>query len=516
GKACTNCARVKCKCILRADGNDCERCHRLGKVCKLSAPMKQRGPKRGAASRSARLEEKLDDLVALLRAGNLPMAPTQRDHAVRTSVNSDDRVDSPSISLVSTPSSTDDHEDYSEDDASPSQADESLARFRDEMITFTPFIYIDPGIRAVNVRRTYPFLWLNIMGVTSKAVKTRNSLSLRIRRIIIEKVVAGGERSLDLLFGLLTFVNWLVRVHLFPMDKQFASLASQLAVSLIWDMGLQMPPPEHLAHFSLDVNTQSSRRERTMEEKRAVLGAFIITSVLSQTFKSADGFRWSPYLDEYLDHLTKYSTVPQDAVLVRQVKMQLIVTQCRYSSWKIRNLEIPTGWVQSLQLQLDEIADPANQTKLSATTQIGLYHYTTLTIREWVMAKSPSPSHEPDLGRYEMCQRCVHSVKAWLDIFFAMPLHMYASVPYSTYSQLCYVVRFLHHMTTTRDASWSPAAAQEALDPLDTLDRVIHTFETVAAAFATECPGNVEDQGLSLSIKKFKALKASWEAELAS
>jgi len=75
------------------------------------------------------------------------------------------------------------------------------------------------------------------------------------------------------------------------MDKQFASLASQLAVSLIWDLGLQMPPPEHPAKISIDVNAtnrsqQPFKRDRTVEDKRVVLGAFVITSMCVFIFAS--------------------------------------------------------------------------------------------------------------------------------------------------------------------------------------------------------------------------------------
>ena len=76
---------------------------------------------------------------------------------------------------------------------------------------------------------------------------------------------------------------------------------------------------------------------------------------MSQTFKVADGLRWSPYLDEYLAHISHHSTVPQDKILVKQVKMQLLVNQVRYSSWKMNNMEVPAAWVDMLQSQLDEL-----------------------------------------------------------------------------------------------------------------------------------------------------------------
>lgn len=60
------------------------------------------------------------------------------------------------------------------------------------------------------LRDTYPFLWLNIMSVAIPSVKMRTSLNDQAREIIVQRIVAGGERSLDLLLGILTYVNWSV------------------------------------------------------------------------------------------------------------------------------------------------------------------------------------------------------------------------------------------------------------------------------------------------------------------
>lgn len=199
---------------------------------------------------------------------------------------------------------------------------------------------------------------------------------------------------------------------------------------------------------------------------------------------------------------------------MRQVKMQLIVNQFRYPSWKISNADIPTAWVDVLQLQLDEIISATNGTNSGLGREFGFYHYATLIIREWIKVKPSNPRNEPDLRRYEVYQRCLDSIKAWLELFFAMPLRMFAKVPFSTYSQLCYVVLFLHQITTTRDADWNPTAAQEVVDPLQTVDRILHTFEQVKAAAVAQDPGSVDDQALTLGIKKFQFLKSAWYGEL--
>ena len=75
-------------------------------------------------------------------------------------------------------------------------------------------------------------------------------------------------------------------MHLFSMDATFTCLASQLAVTLIHDLGLHMPQTESSVRFPVRLQIPGlprslmQRNERTMEERRAVLGAFVITSGL--------------------------------------------------------------------------------------------------------------------------------------------------------------------------------------------------------------------------------------------
>ena len=109
------------------------RCHRLAKTCVTSAPAKQRGPKRGAASRSARLEEKLDDLLALLRDRQHDRGDNGSRGPGNDGMELDDGVNSPATSPLSTPSTK---EDDADDAGEPSltEADKSLQKFREEMI----------------------------------------------------------------------------------------------------------------------------------------------------------------------------------------------------------------------------------------------------------------------------------------------------------------------------------------------------------------------------------------------
>lgn len=74
--------------------------------------------------------------------------------------------------------------------------------------TFPPYVYIPPDMTSLQLRQAYPFLWLNIMSVASKSVGQRQAFANQARNVIVQRVVAQSERSLDLLLGILTFVNW--------------------------------------------------------------------------------------------------------------------------------------------------------------------------------------------------------------------------------------------------------------------------------------------------------------------
>lgn len=75
------------------------------------------------------------------------------------------------------------------------------------------------------------------------------------------------------------------RAHLFQTDNHFASMASQIIVSLIYRLGLHMPSQEQPLKTGESLETKESasrrpaRKDRTIEDRRILLGAFVITSM---------------------------------------------------------------------------------------------------------------------------------------------------------------------------------------------------------------------------------------------
>jgi hypothetical protein len=201
-----------------------------------SSAEKRRGPKRhAAASRSARLEEKLDGLVSLLKSQRVITDSDAGDAGDTGGDDSGNNESEPeedtSPQSIATSSNTTFSSVYT-DEPSLMEAEASLKTFREGMMVslaaglafihfalflwyidapaqpLCPYVYIPPTQTSLQLRHDYPFLWLTIMSVTSNSFLTRKSLSNQAKATIIQRVVTDGERTLDLLLGTLTFVNW--------------------------------------------------------------------------------------------------------------------------------------------------------------------------------------------------------------------------------------------------------------------------------------------------------------------
>ena len=193
--------------------------------------------------RTAKLEEKLDGLMSMLKTGaqsgaiaadsettaamydfaqeteaglgdgNVSLVGTLPTRPGSASMISDSSVTSPSlasgpslsdVSSVNSPASV--TQEYL--GLSPAVADECLNTFTTYMSKCFPFIYLSPGVTAQQLRQERPFLWLCIMAVSSKSASQQQMLGDQIRHRLAQELLLKSTKSVDILQGLLTFVGW--------------------------------------------------------------------------------------------------------------------------------------------------------------------------------------------------------------------------------------------------------------------------------------------------------------------
>lgn len=113
-------------------------------------------------------------------------------------------------------------------------------------------------------------------------MQTKVSLGERIKQILTYRMFLDkgtGSVDINLLLGLLTFLAW-GHDHLLHGTAARISHFAQLAMTLVFDLRLNRPPPDD--SNMLPVGGSCSIRRgptRSLEERRAVLACFVMSSM---------------------------------------------------------------------------------------------------------------------------------------------------------------------------------------------------------------------------------------------
>lgn len=98
-----------------------------------------------------------------------------------------------------------------------SDEDSYLDIFRTHMAGYFPFVVIDKGISAQDLKRDKPFLFKTvIMAASYKDVSQQTTLGKEIIEYLSRRLLIEGEKNLDLLQGLLVYMSWYGRPAVFP------------------------------------------------------------------------------------------------------------------------------------------------------------------------------------------------------------------------------------------------------------------------------------------------------------
>jgi hypothetical protein len=90
----------------------------------------------------------------------------------------------------------------------PTEAEDALETFKSSYLPWFPFVLIPDSMTAEQLRNVRPFLWLNIMLVTSRSSPQYQRMGDIVRRELSEAMVMDSEKSLDLLLGMIVFLGW--------------------------------------------------------------------------------------------------------------------------------------------------------------------------------------------------------------------------------------------------------------------------------------------------------------------
>ncbi|KAI0977103.1 hypothetical protein F4678DRAFT_2631 [Xylaria arbuscula] len=595
GQACINCAKAKCKCIVLRHGGSgsgldsrptCERCARLGRECKPSSGVRKRGaggsrralggsPSAGvssgtsAATRAANLEQKLEDLVAILKAQtsstgspqldvNGPHGQgradqnTSKEPGLVTPSVTDWRLNNVSSRVVSggptvvTPATTS-CATCSTADSTPSplpaadapisaaQAEETLAFFRQHYLKFFPFVYLSPETTAAQLQRDRPYLWLNITALCCKSPLKQMALGFQSREELALKVLVACERNIDLLLGVLCYLGW--TMHLCFKPGLAATMG--LACSMVSDLRLDQPthedsrmmkcfkPPEGVKHIKYST-------VRTMEERRAVLACYV-SCACGSTFLKCASMRWTPNMDDSLKVLASNPEWEGDLLLVLMVRLGRLaekVSQAQ-STW-LSDCEVPGAsrppvnmyikyFQQCLQRIKDEVPESMKDDRLVTSLVMNAEMLIAeLSFSNWSHTpESGIPFHArcTEISRVEASYVTLQTSKAFLEHFLTFEVRDFVGFSFPVLLNFFRAAHILYRLRILDDPVWDRSAVTNSVDIFAAMDLAASRFSQLPALYGflteTDADGNEVTNFYLKCAKTFNGTGPMWRAHFA-
>ncbi|KAL2845503.1 hypothetical protein BJY01DRAFT_214168 [Aspergillus pseudoustus] len=550
GRACSNCSQSKCKCIYPKAGGRCQRCQRLNKECRKPASHK-RQPRKSSHSKAARLEDKLEDLVSLLRAGVQPpganpvnlllgqLGQTQ-DTTLSNAISPPESLDAPisnatrSIYIMPpnqaafTPdtNTSESGGQTSVSFSSPAeptslQAEEYLTLFHAQLLPYFPCVYIPPGTTAQQLRRDRPFTWLCIMAVTCKFAGQRRALYDKIKAIVAQQMIHNSANSdIDVLHGLLIYLGWSnQQVY----NKANIHVFTQLAKAAVYELGIHNPSAKPkimaLCVYTEEDESAASVAGQSMEERRAVLACFLISSIISTFVQKTDSLRWTPFMDDCLRALEENQECLNDEFLAQQVRLQLITDKLNLGPYHGGLAETPDPirappalYLRSMHAQLQSIQPRVAPQSQSYKILLLHHHYTSLTLNEAVLTNAPINSRNLNFQQLEHLYGCLEATKSWFELFLTIPPAEYIGFSFSIFAQMVHNLVMLYQLSTFEDPSWDITTVRQTTDVLSTLGTVIQNMSQVAILAGLD--GEPDSDVFSRVAKMYRSIQMGWGVKL--
>ncbi|KAL2864120.1 Zn(II)2Cys6 transcription factor domain-containing protein [Aspergillus lucknowensis] len=489
GLACMNCFKAKSKCVGRPEGDGCQRCHRLKKQCNPSDSIRRRNSQKAQSSRIAQLESKLDDLFSLLQAVQQPPAPTST--ASQTSVTGDHSSSDTSMSLPSSVPPT-----YHMPADESRNTEESLALFRDTMLRACPFIYLPPTVTAQYLQKERPFFFQAVLAVTTRSMREKRMRAQQFKATLAQATVVENRSSIDLLLGLLTYVAW--GYDHFIHSAPTTSRLMQIALSIVYDVHLNKPlPGDHHMMTLLGGKAFCSGSEaperHSLEEQRAVLGCFLLASVISSYFAQNDPMRWTSQMEDFLRTVEANAEHQNDHALALHVRLQLLAQRAAQVRDEHNGLLPIAFFLTSFRGQLEALRASIPLEHPNKYWLLAHLYYVELSINSTAFlpqgslespAGTPSAPSPPNSGsdweRVDSMQGSVKAIKSWMDVFFAFKSTDCMAFTIHLWAQLARSLVTLYRLSTYTEAGWDPEVVCNTVDLLEVVKHTTQKMDHIA------------------------------------
>ncbi|KAH0598941.1 hypothetical protein MHUMG1_03055 [Metarhizium humberi] len=289
-------------------------------------------------SRVALLEQKIDGIMSLLaenqhgqqQPGPSPMTPeSQLAHKTSPAI--------PQVLQTEPPHSTGSGNQalfrlIPDFQVTEREASRFLSIYASEYAPNFPFVMVPSAATAHGLHDRIPGLfWAIMTAVAPQSFAVQQRVKTWFRQYVADHVIVRQEKTLQLLQAILVHLAW-GDFH-FYINAEATNLL-HLALALATDLRLDKSPESSAATIRSQLGEAWTALHQggpsrlgiphTLDDQRAVLGLYHLSSLISALFKRGPRFPWTPYLSQCCDALTSAREHPSDALLAALVRIQHI------------------------------------------------------------------------------------------------------------------------------------------------------------------------------------------------
>ncbi|KAJ5099660.1 hypothetical protein N7532_006661 [Penicillium argentinense] len=314
------------------------RCLRLHKDC-FFRPIKSRNNTKKKATRIGLLEDKVDQILGQLNSTSQPK-PQNAPPTPKSCESSPHPCDVIGNGFIS------------EDEAAF-----LLNSFRD-MIPCFPFVQLSKDTTIKDLRSEKPFLLLSILLVSSfQDVPLHMALEEISKNYLGAHVLQGNHpQPLDTVQGILIILaGTKQKSHLMRFSK-YLHLAHAIINCCKFDRSTKIRMMRQRLDVMLDEAGPAETSAIQREERRALIGFYLLDATSSLVMQKAGTMPWSPFLESCALKLSQECEYPTDRHLINYVQLQHMLG--RIDALVIREEQVPplevNGIIRSLLADFEE------------------------------------------------------------------------------------------------------------------------------------------------------------------
>ncbi|KAL9016820.1 MAG: hypothetical protein Q9185_005864 [Variospora sp. 1 TL-2023] len=346
------------------------------------------------------------------------------------------------------------------------------------------------------------------MTVASTRSRQQVTLSREVRQLFGREAYLGGTRSMDLLLA--------------PI---LTSLA-QLAIAILYDLGLDKPSlsdPGLMLEYDLKGLPRPSQGPglRTTEERRALLGCFLLSSVPSFARKG-QALPWTAYCTECLLVLEERKEFASDELLVPLLRSRLLVEKIGGVPWSgvtggdHLTKPLAMSYLKSLQAQLRALKSCKLSEPTDQKTLLLQLHITDLAIHEIGFSQGQDLFTGQSNHRFECLCACLQAIKDWVDVFLSIPPAQYVGFSACIYAMMGRCLIDLWRLSTCEHPEWDHSLVRESLDVWSVFEQTERNFSRVKEAAGLDLGGSQDCDFFTIMASRLRSMKVSWNAVNAS